>query len=95
MILEEKRIRRVGGELFKPINVRIIAISNSDLEEAIKNKLFRDDLYYRLSVIRIHIPPLRERKQDIPKLCEYFIAKMARDTNTRLADSELDKLIEL
>ena len=93
-VLEEKRIRRVGGELFKPINVRIIAISNSDLEEAIKNKLFRDDLYYRLSVIRIHIPPLRERKQDIPKLCEYFIAKMARDTNTRLADSELNKLIE-
>ena len=93
-VLEEKRIRRVGGELFKPINVRIIAISNSDLEEAIKNKFFRDDLYYRLSVIRIHIPPLRERKQDIPKLCEYFIAKMARDTNTRLADSELNKLIE-
>ncbi len=93
-VLEEKRIRRVGGELFKPINVRVIAISNSDLEEAIKNKLFRDDLYYRLSVIRIHIPPLRERKQDIPKLCEYFVAKMARDTNTRLADSELNKLIE-
>ncbi len=93
-VLEEKRIRRVGGELFKPINVRIIAISNSDLEEAIKNKLFRDDLYYRLSVVRIHIPPLRERKQDIPNLCEYFIAKMARDTNTRLADSELNKLIE-
>jgi len=93
-VLEEKRIRRVGGELFKPINVRIIAISNSDLEEAIKNKLFRDDLYYRLSVIRIHIPPLRERKQDIPKLCEYFINKMARDTKTRLADSELNKLIE-
>jgi DNA-binding NtrC family response regulator len=92
-ILEEKRIRRVGGELFKPINVRIIAISNSDLEESIKNKLFRDDLYYRLSVIRIHIPPIRERKQDIPKLCEYFIAKMARDTNIRLADSELNKLI--
>ena len=93
-VLEEKRIRRVGGELFKPINVRIIAISNSDLEGAIKNKLFRDDLYYRLSVIRIHIPPLRERKQDIPKLCEYFINKMARDTKTRLADSELNKLIE-
>lgn len=93
-VLEEKRIRRVGGELFKPINVRIIAISNSDLEEAIKNKLFRDDLYYRLSVIRIHIPPLRERKQDIPKLCEYFIRKMARDANVRFASSELNRLIE-
>jgi DNA-binding NtrC family response regulator len=93
-VLEEKRIRRVGSESFKLINVRIIAASNSDLEEAVKNKTFRDDLYYRLSVIRIHIPPLRERKQDIPKLCEYFIRKMARDANIRLASSELNKLIE-
>lgn len=93
-VLEEKRIRRVGGEIFKPINVRIIAISNIDLEEAIKDKIFRDDLYYRLSVIRIHIPPLRDRKQDIPKLCEYFIGKMAKNSNTRLADSELSKLVE-
>ena len=53
-VLEEKKIRRVGGESIKRINVRIIAASNNDLEEAIKNKAFRDDLYYRLSVIRIH-----------------------------------------
>lgn len=93
-VLEEKKIRRVGGESIKRINVRIIAACNNDLEEAIKNKTFRDDLYYRLSVIRIHIPPLRARKQDIPKLCEYFIGKMSRDTKIRLADSELAKLIE-
>jgi DNA-binding NtrC family response regulator len=93
-VLEEKRIRRVGGESIKRINVRIIAACNNDLEEAIKNKTFRDDLYYRLSVIRIHIPPLRARKQDIPKLCEYFIGKMSRDVKIRLADSELNKLIE-
>lgn len=93
-VLEEKRIRRVGGEAIKRINVRIIAACNNDLEEAIKNKTFRDDLYYRLSVIRIHIPPLRARKQDIPKLCEYFIGKMSRDAKIRLTDSELAKLIE-
>ena len=93
-VLEEKKIRRVGGEAIKRINVRIIAASNDDLEEAIKNKYFRDDLYYRISVIRIHIPPLRARKQDIPKLCEYFISKMSRNNKLRLTDSELNKLIE-
>jgi DNA-binding NtrC family response regulator len=93
-VLEEKRIRRVGGESFKPINVRVIASANNDLEDAIKNKEFRNDLYYRLSVIRIHIPPLRERKQDIPKLCEHFIAKMARDHKVKLADSELNNLLD-
>ena len=93
-VLEEKRIRRVGGESFKPINVRIIAISNIDLEEAIRNKTFRDDLFYRLSVIHVHVPPLRERKQDIPKLCDYFIRAMAKNPNTKLADAELIKLLE-
>jgi len=92
-VLEEKKIRRVGGESFKPINVRIIAAANNNLEEAIKNKIFRDDLYYRLSVIRIDVPPLRERKQDIPALCEYFIYKMTRDRNIRIAAAELNRLI--
>lgn len=93
-VLEEKRIRRVGGESFKPINVRVIASANNDLEDAIKNKEFRDDLYYRLSVIRIHIPPLRERKQDIPKLCKHFITKMSRDNKAKLVDSELNNLMD-
>jgi transcriptional regulator with PAS, ATPase and Fis domain len=64
------------------------------MEEALRSKTFRDDLYYRLSVIRIHVPPLRERKEDIPRLCEYFINKMARDRSVRLADNELNKLLE-
>jgi DNA-binding NtrC family response regulator len=93
-VLEEKKIRRIGSETVKPINVRIIAAANNDLEAAIKEKTFRNDLYYRLSVIRIHIPPLRERKYDIPKLCEYFIGKMSRDASIRLSDLELGKLME-
>jgi len=93
-VLEEKKIRRIGSETVKPINVRIIAAANNDLEAAIKEKTFRNDLYYRLSVIRIHIPPLRERKNDIPKLCEYFIGKMSRDASIRLSDLELGKLME-
>lgn len=93
-VLEEKKIRRIGSETVKSINVRIIAAANNDLEEAIKDKTFRSDLYYRLSVIRLHIPPLRERKEDIPKLCEYFIGKMSREADIHLSDSELGKLME-
>ena len=93
-VLEDKKIRRIGSETVKPISVRIIAAANNDLEEAIKEKTFRNDLYYRLSVIRIHIPPLRERKNDIPKLCEYFIGKMSRDASIRLSELELGKLME-
>ncbi|HQK99587.1 MAG TPA: sigma-54 dependent transcriptional regulator [Smithellaceae bacterium] len=93
-VLEDKKIRRVGGESFKPINTRVIAAANNDLEEAIRDKTFRDDLYYRLSVIRIHVPPLRERKQDIPKLCDYFIASMSRDPAQRLDESEIEKLMD-
>jgi DNA-binding NtrC family response regulator len=93
-VLEEKKIRRVGGESFKPINVRVIAISNTDLAEAIKEKSFRDDLYYRLSVIHINIPPLRERKRDIPRLCEYFIKLMTKKSDIKLSNEEINKLME-
>ncbi len=93
-VLEDKKVRRIGSETVKPINVRIIAAANNDLEAAIKEKTFRNDLYYRLSVIRLHIPPLRDRKEDIPKLCEYFISRMSRDPHIRLADSELGRLMD-
>jgi len=93
-VLEEKKIRRVGGESFKLISARVIAISNTDLAEAIKGKSFRDDLYYRLSVIHINIPPLRERKRDIPRLCEYFIKLMTKKSDIKLSDEELNKLLE-
>jgi DNA-binding NtrC family response regulator len=91
-VLEDKAIRRVGGESIRPINVRVIAASNADLENAIKTKTFRSDLYFRLSVIRIHIPPLRERPQDIPGLCNFFIGTMAKDRQISLPESELIKL---
>ena len=91
-VLEDNVIRRVGGESIRPINVRIIAASNANLEDAIRTKTFRSDLYFRLSVIRIHIPPLRERPQDIPELCNFFIGKMAKDRQITLSESELAKL---
>ena len=77
-VLQEKEIRRIGSTVNISVDVRIVAATNKDLEEAIQNKSFREDLYYRLNVIPIVIPPLRERKDDIPILVEHFIAKTGR-----------------
>jgi DNA-binding NtrC family response regulator len=93
-VLEDKKIRRIGGESVRSVEVRVIAASNTDLEDAITKGTFREDLYYRLSVIRIHIPPLRDRKEDIPELCRYFIHKMTHGSPVKLSDSELARLME-
>ncbi len=72
-VLQDKKIRRVGGTEEKEVDVRIIASTNVDLSERIREGKFREDLFYRLNVIRINLPPLRERKEDIPLLVEHFI----------------------
>jgi two-component system, NtrC family, response regulator AtoC len=74
-VLEQKEFRRVGGSELIPINSRILAATNRDLAAAIAEERFRADLYYRLNVISIHIPPLRERREDIPLLVDHFIEK--------------------
>ncbi len=71
-VLLEHRIERVGSPRPIPVDIRVIAATQSDLQELVKKNLFRDDLYYRLSVIPLVIPPLRERKEDIPLLLEYY-----------------------
>lgn len=76
-VIQEKEIERVGGNTLKSINVRIIAATNKDLENGIKEGKFREDLYYRLNVMKISIPPLRERKEDIPKLVNALRIKVA------------------
>ena len=73
--LQEKKIQRLGGLQVIPINSRIISATNRNLEELIKENKFREDLYFRLNIIRIELPPLRERKDDITALAEYFINK--------------------
>ena len=73
--LQNGEIQRVGGTTIKIVDVRIIAASNKKLQEEIKEKLFREDLFYRLNVISIEVPPLRERKEDIPSLIVHFIEK--------------------
>ena len=79
--LQEKIIRMVGGVVDKKVNVRFITATNRDLEEMVKTNQFREDLFYRLNVVRIHIPPLRERREDIPLFIEYFLNKYSRKIN--------------
>jgi DNA-binding NtrC family response regulator len=74
-VLEEGRIYRIGAETSIPVDVRVIAASNVDLQKAVKDGLFREDLYYRLNVLKIHLPPLRERIEDIPLLAVHFLER--------------------
>jgi len=73
--LQDRKFERVGGEKTLEADVRILAATNKNLEEEVRTGRFREDLFYRLNVIRIHLPPLRERKEDIPLLCNHFIKK--------------------
>jgi DNA-binding NtrC family response regulator len=94
--LQEKEIRPVGATHRIAINVRILAATNRDLAAMVEQGRFRKDLYYRLSVVNLRIPPLRERKQDIPLLATHFLERMARETGTphTLSDDALRTLME-
>lgn len=70
--IQERTVQRIGSNQTKPVDVRIVAATNKNIEEMIKNQLFRNDLYYRLNIIGITLPPLRDRKDDIPVLAQYF-----------------------
>ncbi len=77
-VVQEKTFRRVGGAEDKKVDIRIISATNKNLEEKVNDGSFREDLYFRLNVIAIHIPPLRERTEDIPVLTNYFIEKYSK-----------------
>lgn len=83
--LQEMVIQRVGGRKDIPVNVRIIAATNIDIAAAIAAGRFREDLYYRIGVVNIHLPPLREREEDVRILAEYFLDRIARDLGKSLA----------
>ena len=79
--LQEREIERLGGVRPVSVDVRILAATNVNLRNAVRAREFREDLYYRLNVVPIHVPPLRERREDIPALVEYLIRKLARECN--------------
>ena len=74
-VIQEREIKPVGGDVFVKIDVRILAATNKNLRQLIRDGKFREDLYYRLAVVPIELPPLRERKEDIPELVAYFLAR--------------------
>ena len=82
--IQEKEIRRVGGKVNIPVDVRIISATNKDLESEIKKGNFREDLFYRLNVLRINLPPLRERGSDIATLADFFVKKYSTGTGQYL-----------
>lgn len=78
-VLQQREVDRLGGARPIPVDVRVLAATNTDLRMAVKAGTFREDLYYRLNVVRIAVPPLRERREDIPPLVDYFVRKIARE----------------
>jgi len=83
-VVQEREISRVGSTSKKTVNVRIIAATNRDLQQAVREGKFREDLYYRLNVIQIPIPPLRQRADDIPALAAFYLKKLAAEKNKRV-----------
>lgn len=78
-VLEEHEVLRIGGDRILPVNIRVIAATNKDLWDMVEKGLFREDLYYRLNVLELHLPPLRRRKQDIPLLVTRFLSELRPD----------------
>jgi len=77
-VLQEGDIQRVGGVETIKVNVRVIAATNKDLEQLVREKKFREDLYYRLNVVRVKLPPLRERGEDVPQIVDFFVQNLAK-----------------
>jgi two-component system response regulator HydG len=94
--VQEGEIRRVGENKPIEVDIRVVAATNADLVRAVEERRFRQDLYYRLNVARFHLPPLRERREDIPLLAEHFLGKYNRKMNMRVrfSDGLLDVLAE-
>jgi len=85
-ILEDSKVRRIGGKAEFEVDVRLVAATNKVPEEAVRGGHLREDLFYRLNVFHIHLPPLRERKEDIEKLTEFLVGDLNRKHNCRVSD---------
>ena len=91
-VLQEKEIRRVGDNASRKINVRVIAATNKELQSEVKEKRFREDLYFRLNVVGIHLPPLRDRIDDIPVLARTFFQRSCKEHNRDLKGIDADAM---
>ena len=94
-VLEDKEVRPLGANQAERVDTRVVSACNSDLESLVQQGKFRQDLYYRLNVVRIDLPPLRERSEDIPSLVEHFMQKFASQTKRKLDGIEQDALAAL
>jgi DNA-binding NtrC family response regulator len=94
-VLEERQIERLGSSHSIPINVRVVSATNRDLEAAIAAEKFRADLYYRLRVVQINLPPLRERREDIPLLAEYFLRSYAAKYSLKCTEIKREAMARL
>jgi transcriptional regulator with PAS, ATPase and Fis domain len=95
-VLQEREFERLGSNKTRQIDVRIVAATNQDLRAALEQGTFREDLYYRLNVVPINLPPLRERPEDIPFLAEHFVEKLAHSSGSRvtaITDEAIRKLM--
>lgn len=96
-ILQERQFERLGSNFTRSVDVRVIAATNVDLRAALEEGRFREDLYYRLNVVPISIPPLRQRTEDIPFLALHFVRKLSKDLGSNIADitpQAIDRLLE-
>ncbi len=96
-ILQERQFERLGSNLTRNVDVRVIAATNVDLRAALEEGRFREDLYYRLNVVPINIPPLRQRREDIPFLAFHFVAKLSKELGSRtreISPAAVDKLLD-
>ncbi|MBV9265975.1 MAG: sigma-54-dependent Fis family transcriptional regulator [Acidobacteriaceae bacterium] len=96
-ILQERQFERLGSNVTRNVDVRVIAATNVDLRAALEQGRFREDLYYRLNVVPINIPPLRDRKEDIPFLAMHFVHKLSKDLGTTASDispAAIDRLLD-
>ena len=85
-VLQEREVERLGGVRPVPVDVRILAATNVNLRQAVRDRAFREDLYYRLNVVPLHVPPLREHRDDIPRLVRHFVKKTARESHRDVRD---------
>jgi transcriptional regulator with PAS, ATPase and Fis domain len=92
-VIENKEIQRLGCSRGIPVNIRVVAATNQDLDQLSRENKFRRDLFFRLNVTRIHLPPLRERKEDLPSLIEHYVDEFSRQFHSkvhRVTDEALD-----